>query len=415
MTEIRIATRREFLVNGLGLIGVGAALPSFLVRTALAGPKARAGDRVLVVLQLSGGHDGLSAVVPYSDDDYARNRSTTRIAADAVLKINDSIGLHPNLTGCRDLLDQHAFAVVQGVGYPNPNRSHFKSMDIWHLADNSGKPVSAGWLGRYCDDAYKTKKDPKIAIALGSDRTPRALQGSEYTGISLQQPETYRFFADRGDNPLGRKYRAFSQMSAHDEMANPTLQFVGKTAVAANASSDEILKLAEKHSSKVSYPRTSLGTSLHTVAALIAGGLTTRIYYVFQGGFDTHSGQKQRHDRLMTELSDAVVAFQKDLTEQGNAKLVLTMSFSEFGRRVRENGSQGTDHGTAGPMFLFGPAVKPGLHDDHPSLAAADLDHGDLQHKIDFRSIYATMLEKWLGTGSEPVLGAEYPLLDCLA
>ncbi len=412
MTEIRIATRREFLTQGLGLVGVGAVLPNFLLQTALAGPKARSGERVLVVLQLNGGHDGLSAVVPFGNDDYARNRSTTRLGTEELHKINDTIGLHPNLKGCMELLDQHAFAVIQGVGYPNPNRSHFKSMDIWHLADNSGRAMTTGWLGRYCDQAFKAKPDPKLAVAIGSEKSPLALHGKDYTGISLQQPETYRFFADQGDNRLGRQYRELSEMAANDKSANSSLKFVGKTAVAANASSDEILKMSQKYTAKVSYPRTPLGTSLQTVAALIAGRLSTRINYVYLGGFDTHSGQKQRHDRLMTELSDAVVAFQKDLTDQGNADRVLTMSFSEFGRRVRENGSQGTDHGTAGPMFLFGPKVKPGLHGEHPSLAAADLDHGDLQHRIDFRSVYGTVLDKWLGTDSEAILGQKHPLLD---
>lgn len=411
MAEIRIATRRDFLTHGLGLIGVGTVLPNFLVQTALAGPKARAGQRVLVVLQLSGGHDGLSAVVPFGNDDYGRNRTATRIGEDDVHKLNDTIGLHPNLKGCMELLDQRAFAVVQGVGYPNPNRSHFKSMDIWHLGDNSGR-ATTGWLGRYCDQVAKDSSDPKLAVAIGDDKSPLALHGEDYSGISLQRLDTYRFLADRGDNPLGRRYREMSRMAANDSSGSSSLQFVGKTAVAANASSDEILKLSQNYTAKVSYPRTSLGTSLQTVAALIAGQLSTRIYYVFLGSFDTHSGQKQRHDKLMTDLSEAVSAFQKDLADQGNADRVLTMAFSEFGRRVRENSSQGTDHGTAGPMFLFGPQVKPGLHGEHPSLAADDLDHGDLRHNIDFRSVYATMLEKWLGANSQSVLGQKFPLLD---
>lgn len=412
MAEIRIATRRDFLTQGLGLIGVGTVLPNFLVQTALAGPKAHAGQRVLVVLQLSGGHDGLSAVVPFGDDEYGRNRASTRIGEDEVHKLNDTIGLHPNLKGCMELLDQRAFAVVQGVGYPNPNRSHFKSMDIWHLGDNSGRGETNGWLGRYCDQVYKKSPDPKLAVAIGDDKSPLALRGADYSGISLQRLDTYRFLADRGDNPLGRRFREMSKMAADDASASSSLQFVGKTAVAANASSDEILKLSQNYTAKVSYPRTSLGTSLQTVAALIAGQLSTRIYYVFLGSFDTHSGQKQRHDRLMSELSEAVSAFQKDLADQGNADRVLTMAFSEFGRRVRENSSQGTDHGTAGPMFLFGRNVKPGLHGAHPSLAADELDHGDLRHKIDFRSVYGTVLDKWLGADSQTVLGQKFPPLD---
>ena len=344
-----------------------------------------------------------------------RNRKATLLSADAVLRLNNELGLHPNLTGFRVLLDQHALAVVQGVGYPNPNRSHFKSMDIWHLADNSSRPNSCGWIGRYCDSAFKGQPDPKRVIAVGSDRAPLAIQGKEHSGISLQRPETYRYFGDRGNRRLAAAYRTLNRISAVEDSRNPSLQFVAKTAIDANATSEEIAKLASQRTSSVSYPATRLGESLRTVAALLGGGLSTRVYYVFQGGFDTHAGQKARHDRLMTELSQAVAAFHKELSAQGNAERVLTLVFSEFGRRVRENGSQGTDHGTAAPMFLVGPGVKPGLHGQHPSLAPGDLDHGDLKHAIDFRSVYATVLEKWLDTPSEPILGKQFPLVSCLA
>jgi uncharacterized protein (DUF1501 family) len=411
MTQIQIATRREFLVQGLGVVGVGASLPNFLIRTALAGPAAKAGERILVVLQLSGGNDGLSTVVPLQNDDYARNRTTTRIAAGDAVKLDDDFGLHPNLKPFRELLDQHAFAAVHGVGYPNPNRSHFKSMDIWHLADNSGKPVSEGWIGRYCDHAFRGKQDPTLVVAVGGEKAPLAVQGKEHTGINLARPELYRFLGEQ-DGRVGQAYRKLSRPPGADAMENSGLDFVSRTAVDANASSDTIRKLVGARRSPVAYPVSRLAGSLQTVAALIAGGLSARVYYVFQSGFDTHAGQKQRHDRLMTEFSEAVAAFQKDLAHQNNADRVLTMSFSEFGRRVRENGSQGTDHGTAGPMFLFGPKVKPGLHGQHPSLAAADLDQGDLKHRVDFRAVYATVLEKWLGTPAEPVLGHRYSLLD---
>jgi uncharacterized protein (DUF1501 family) len=414
MFDLHLATRRQFLTQGLGLIGVGAALPNFLIRTALAGPTAQPGEKVLVVLQLSGGHDGLSAVVPYGNDDYARNRRATRIAEKDVLKVTDALGLHPNLKKCKDLLDQHAFAVVQGVGYPNPNRSHFKSMDIWHYADNSGRPVSYGWIGRYADCAFRTDNDPAVTLAIGGDRAPRALQGQAHPGLSVQRPEAFRFFAERSAPRVGQAYRKLGQLSAQGAGQDTSLDFVARTTLAANASSDRIQRLAGQRKDSASYPTTPLGQSLRTVAALIAGGLSTRVYYVFHGGYDTHAGQRQRHDRLMTEVSDAVAAFQKDLAAQGNVRRVLTMAFSEFGRRVRENGSQGTDHGTAGPMFLVGPGVKPGLHGRHPSLADADLDRGDLRHGIDFRSVYATVLDKWLGTSSAAVLGTKYPLVDCL-
>ncbi|HJN13440.1 MAG: DUF1501 domain-containing protein [Pirellulaceae bacterium] len=414
MPPVQIATRRDFLSCGLGLVGVGAAVPNFLIRTALAGPKSQSEEPILVVVQLSGGHDGLSAVVPYRNDDYARNRKQTRISANEVLKINDDVGLHPNLTGFKDLLDQDAFAVVQGVGYPNANRSHFKSMDIWHYADNSGQAVSHGWIGRYCDHAYKNNLDSKLAIAVGGNKSPKAIHGKEHPGIKFQRPESYRYLAESKNSRLGSAYRKLNKMTLAEKSVSSNLDFIAATSVNANDTSDEILKLLGKRDGKTSYPKTGLASSLQTVGSLIAGGLGTRVYYVFQGGFDTHRTQKARHDRLMTEFNGAITAFQKDLAEQGNADRVVTMAFSEFGRRAKENASQGTDHGKAGPMFLFGPAIKAGVHGQLPSLADADLDKGDLKHTVDFRSVYATVLEKWLGTQSQPILGEKFPLVDCL-
>ena len=422
MSNIRITTRRELLTQGLGLVGVGAGavLPNFLMRTALAGPQAASDQRVLVMLQLSGGHDGLSAVVPYGDDGYGRNREASRIQENEVLKVNDYLGLHPNLAGFKDLLDDGAFAAVQAVGYPNPNLSHFTSMDIWHMGDNEARSNSTlkesryGWVGKYADHAYKGNSDPKIAISLGSGRTPRALRGREHPGISFNQPQSFRYLGDRGNAERAEAYRKLNKMTPKG-LSNAQ-DFVTQTALDANSSSTSIRELAEKYTSDVSYPTGRLAASLQTVASLIAGGLRPRVHYVFQGGFDTHFYQRARHDTLMTELSGAVSAFQQDLASQGNADRVLTLSFSEFGRRVTENGSQGTDHGTAGPMFLVGPGVKAGIHGDPPSLAEDKMVRGrNLQFNVDFRSVYANVLEKWLGCPSEPVLGGKFPLMDCIA
>lgn len=413
MGQLPISTRREFLVHGLGLIGVGATLPTFLVQTALAGPQARPGEKILVVLQLSGGHDGLSAVVPYRNDDYLKNRDATRIKADEVLKVNDDIGLHPNLKDLKGLLDKDQFATVLGVGYPNHNRSHFTSMDIWHLAD-PGRKASYGWVGRYADHAFAGKRDPLLTLTVGGgDKAPRAVQGREYPGVSLARPEAYRFIAERADPKLAEVYRKLNQVEGN-KVASDNLQFVGRTAVDANTSSETIQRIAGQRKSSAVYPTTSLGNALQGVANLIASGLSTRVYYVFQGGFDTHANQRNRHNTLMNELNGAVAAFQKDLAQQGNAERVLTMSFSEFGRTVKENRSQGTDHGTSAPMFLIGPAVKAGVHGKLQSLAAADLVNREPVCTVDFRSVYATVLEKWLGTSSEAILGQKYPLLGCL-
>ena len=413
MSSIRITTRREFLAQGLGVIGVGAALPNFLVRTALAGPPAKAGERILVVLQLSGGHDGLSAVVPYCNDDYLKNREDVRIGAGEVLKVNDDFGLHPNLKELKNLLEQGQFATVLGVGYPNHNRSHFTSMDIWHQADRTRRSTY-GWIGRYADQAFQGRQDPLLTLSVGGgDKAPRAVQGKEHPGISLSRPEAYRLLAGRADPKLAEAYRRLNQQTAEAATAD-NLQFIARTAVDANSSSDAIQRIAGARKSSVTYPTTALGTSLGTVANLIASNLSTRVYYVFQGGFDTHANQRARHNALMAELDGAVAAFQKDLAAQGNAERVLTVSFSEFGRTLKENRSRGTDHGTAAPMFLFGPAVKAGIHGRLQSLAAADLVNREPVCTVDFRAVYATVLEKWLGTSSATILGEKYSLLDCV-
>jgi len=408
MASIPIFTRRDFLSQGLGIIGVGAGIPLFLARSSLAAAKG-ADDRVLVVLQLSGGHDGLSAVVPICNEHYQKARRATRIGENEVLKIDDDFGLHPNLKKCRELLDKGQFAALHGVGYPNPNRSHFKSMDIWHLADNTARKYTQGWVGRYADEACRGDGDPMVTLAVGGDKTPLAIQGTEHPGLSIRQPESFRFVAA---GQLGMEYRKLNREAM--QSPNVALDFVSRTALAADECSETIQRLAARRQPNVSYPTTPLGASLRTVANLLAGGLKTRVYYVFHGGFDTHAGQRQRHDRLMLDLDQAIAAFQDDLTELKLSDRVVTMAFSEFGRRVQENFSQGTDHGVAGPMFLFGSRIKPGLHGRFPSLAPEDLLAGDLKHTLDFRSIYATVLEKWLATPSTPILGQQFDLVDCL-
>jgi uncharacterized protein (DUF1501 family) len=407
--SIPIITRRDFLSQGLGIIGVGGAIPTFLLRSALAAPNAASDGRILVVLQLSGGHDGLSAVVPYRNEHYQKARPTTRISEQEVIKLDDDFGLHPNLKNCRELLDKGQFAILHGVGYPNPNRSHFKSMDIWHLADNTARAYTHGWIGRYVDRAYHGDPNPMLTLAVGGEKTPLAIQGADHPGLSIRQPESFRYAATA---QIGESYQKLSRAAAGRQNAN--LDFVSRTAVAASDSSETIQRLATRRTPSVSYPRTPIGTSLQTVANLIAGGMKTRVYYVFHGGFDTHAGQRQRHDRLMLDLDQAVAAFQADLADLQAADRVLTAGFSEFGRRVQENFSQGTDHGVAGPMFLVGPGVKGGLHGQFPGLAPENLIAGDLKHTLDFRSVYATVLERWLATPSAPILGQKFELLDCL-
>lgn len=409
--KMSIDTRRGFLTKGLGLVGVGGGLPLFLVRTAMGGARPTRDETILVVLQLSGGNDGLSSVVPIDDDDYGRVRTTTRIAAGDVLRIDGRFGLHRNLAGLRDLFEQGAMAVVQSVGYPNPNLSHFQSMDIWHAADALGRRRGSGWLGRAADRVLKGRYDPSFTVAVGSGAAPPAIAGDSHRGLCFQQPDNYRFVGGRRDRMNQDVYRQMQQSPAAD--GNLELQFVSRVVSNANASSEQVRTLASKYASAVSYPTTPLGKSLQTVAALIAGGLSTRVYYVSHGGYDTHAGQRGRHDNLMSQLNDAISAFQKDLAAQQDADRVLTVAFSEFGRRVQENASGGTDHGMAGPMFLFGPRAKPGLHGT--PLDLKELDRGNLRFGVDFRSVYAAVLEKHLGVNAAPVLGREFPPLDCIA
>jgi uncharacterized protein (DUF1501 family) len=413
MADIRIATRREFLAQGLGIIGVGATLPNYLIQTAAAGPKAQADERLIVVIQLSGGHDAISALVPYGHEEYAKVRRATRIADGEVVKLNNELGLHPRLAGFKALLDEGAFAAVPGVGYPNPNYSHFTATDIWHMADERGRAVPYGWLGRACDVGFKESREPALSVAVGMGQTPLAMVGRHHPGLSFNQPESFRYTGDRGDEKRAGVYRKLNELAIDGAASN--LQWVAQTAVAANATSDRVRAVARDYKGKVEYPRTGLGTALRTIAGLIVGGMRTRIFYCSQGGYDTHRGQRQRHDQLMAQLNDTVFAFQKDLAAQKQSERVLTFTMSEFGRRVKENGSDGTDHGAAATLFLFGPGLKAGVHGKHPSLT--DLQGGgggSLKHTTEFRSVYATVLEKWLGVPAEPVLGKSYPLLDLL-
>jgi uncharacterized protein (DUF1501 family) len=406
--------RREFLLRGVGVVGAGAAVPTYLVRTALAAPAAEAGQRVVLLLQLGGGNDALSSLVPYGHKEYAQVRQATRIKDEEVIKLNNELGLHPKLTGFKELFDQGAFAAIPGVGYPNPNYSHFTATDIWHTANQTPESALFGWLGRASDLAFRDNPDPKLTIAVGTVRTPRALIGKEHPALSFGDPESYRYAADRGDAARQAVYRKLNHVAGGD--AATSLHFVSQTAVNANDSSDQIRQLARDYKSQVEYPKTGLAQNLRNIAALIVGGLSTRIYFTEQGGYDTHAGQRNHHDNLMAQLNDALSAFYKDLAAHGHAQRVLTFTTSEFGRNVKENGSQGTDHGAASAQFMFGPGVKPGVHGQHPSLSDVQGGGaGSLKHAVDFRSVYASVMEKWLGCPSEPVLGQKYPLIDCIS
>ncbi|MCH7961225.1 MAG: DUF1501 domain-containing protein [Planctomycetes bacterium] len=425
-------TRREFIGRGVMLASAAIAAPQFIQRSALGLPTPAPGmgcvpgvdeGRILVVVQLSGGNDGLNTVVPYGSDDYYANRPGIAIPRDRVLRLSGSnaVGLHPNLTGMKDLFDDGQCAIVQGVGYPNPNRSHFKSMDIWHTADTSA--IGDGWLGRYFDaecvgygKGESGTAEPTVqgqpGIAVGRT-APLAMQGRQVKPISFETADLFRWTGHDIHPSLRKPYEQLCARGEPDTLeptpdANSNASFLVRTALDAQVSSDLIRK-AVATQPLVRYPGSRLGRDLAMVAAMIRAGLRTRVYYVSIGGFDTHAGQgaaQGSHANLMNQFAQAVRAFYLDLKAQENDSRVLTMTFSEFGRRVRQNASGGTDHGTAAPMFLFGPMVEPGLHGRHPSLT--DLDNGDLKFKNDFRCVYAAILENWMQADSRAVLEGVY-------
>jgi uncharacterized protein (DUF1501 family) len=386
---------------------------------------------ILVVLQMAGGNDGLNTVIPYADDAYHVARPRLRLAADQVLKIDNHIALNPRLAGLKSLYDEGHVAIVQGVGYPNPNRSHFRSTEIWQTASDSERTLSEGWLGRYFDNCC-SGCDPTVGIAIGGE-TPQAFAAKKPTGVTFSRPEQFRFQpSERGNGQMSAEelfFRQLNESAGGDDAGTvdsnaggsigaipgpatagrndlSTLDFLQRTALDAQLSSDKILAIARKYKSTVPYPQGQLAASLNVIARMIAGGLPTRVYYASQGGFDTHAGQFNTHERLMGELNEAVSAFVADLKQQGNFDRVLLMTFSEFGRRVQENANSGTDHGAAAPMFVLGGAVKAGLFGKHPSLT--DLDRGDLKYNTDFRSVYGTVLDRWLKAPSEIVLGRKF-------
>lgn len=413
-------TRKEFLRKGLTIVAAGATAPMFLTRTALAlnnpwdqtltaSASTRADGPILVVVQLGGGNDGLNTVVPYVHDEYYRARPRLAVPRESVLRVTDEVAFHPGLTPLKALYDDGRLAVVQGAGYPNPNRSHFRSMEIWHTADPDGSGPRTGWLGRLFDSECPSC-GPTAGIAMLGAEMPLAMQGTSGKGVVLSSPEAFAFHPIPGAGAA--EAEAFRRLMQPVPGEEPVVDFLTHTAMDALLAADEIRGVAGHLADSATYPRDPFGLRLRLVSELISAGVPTRVYYVGLGGFDTHAAQAGRHDRLMEQLGAGLDAFVKDLTQKGLIDRILIMTFSEFGRRVAENASDGTDHGAAAPMFLIGGQVAPGIHGAHPSLT--DLDQGDLRYGVDFRSVYATVLERWLGIGSQAILGGRFPGVDVI-
>lgn len=418
-------TRRLFLQRGCALASLAATVPCFIERSALgtlgdpllASQPGVADERILVIVQLGGGNDGLNTVVPFGSDDYYRARPQIGIrgpgaaaqnAQPAALALDGArgIGLHPNLAGLKELYDEGLVSVVQGVGYPNPNRSHFTSMDIWQTGRLDAK--GSGWVGRYFDNTCNGSPKPEAAIAIGRN-APLALEGDVQKPIAFESASLFRWNGQDLHGSLKEPYDALNRAGSTDFPtdggAETQKAFLMRTALDAQVSSDRIRAAVAKQP-LVAYPGHGLANQLKMIGAMIRDGMPTRVYYASMGGFDTHGGQLGTHANLMRQLGESLNAFQRDLREQRNDARVTTMVFSEFGRRVKQNASGGTDHGTAAPMFLVGPAVKPGVWGDHPSLT--DLDQGDLKFGVDFRSVYASVLEDWMQAPSEKVLRGRF-------
>lgn len=436
--EITLQTRREFLRKTVLGSALSWTVPAFLANTFTA-LQSHAADSliqtdtgkdgtILVVLQMAGGNDGINTVVPYSSDYYRQARPHIGLPGDKILKLTDDIGLHPAMVGFKSLYDSGNLSVIQGVGYPNPNRSHFRSTEIWQTATDSDKYSNTGWIGRYFDNDC-VGADPAVGVAV-EQQMPQSFFAAKPKGVCITNPENYRFMP--GDHPhpgqpdmVEASYEKLNDLdtapgddnsggsigmlaSAKPMTGGRVIDFIERTALDAQMSSSEIRTVAGRTQSQSVYPGSQLGTSLKLVAKLIGGGLPTRIYYVSQGGYDTHTNQIATQQRLLGDLGDSMKAFVDDLKAQGNMQRVLVMTFSEFGRRVSENANGGTDHGAAAPLFIVGNRVNAGLLGAYPSLAPADLFEGDIKYNVDFRSVYAAVLENWLKTKSAPILGKQF-------
>ncbi len=434
-------TRRDFLRSTV--LGASATwtVPIFIERTfgqlhegardLAIQPTTGKDDTILVVLQLAGGNDGLNTLVPFGDDAYHQARPRLAKKEKEIIKLSDHVGLNGSMPFLGSMFKEGNLGIVQGVGYPNPNRSHFVSTSIWETADTSNHS-STGWLGRYFDNACPGA-DPTVGISFNKTQ-PEAFGAEKNPGVCLSSPELYRWMYGGGDKAKAEEFFADLNKPDDDDHDEPNnggsiampaggkvggitgegnLAFLERVALDARVSSKTILELASKHRTSVQYEGTPLSRNLNLVARMIAGGMPTRVYYVSHGGFDTHNQQVNSHDRLLGQMDSALKSFFADLKDQGNDKRVVLMTFSEFGRRVSENASAGTDHGKASCLFVAGPSVKGGLHSKHPSLT--DLSEGDIKHTVDFRSVYGTVLDDWLKAPSmKPILGAMYPKLPLI-
>jgi uncharacterized protein (DUF1501 family) len=391
--------RRDFL-KSTALISGAYMMPAFLKPLEAMAKSQLTGYKNLVIIQLSGGNDGLNAIIPYGNDIYYQKRKTIAIQKPQIITLNDMQGLNPNLSALKEIYDQGWMSIVNSVGYPNPDRSHFRSMDIWQTASDSNQFLTTGWIGRYLDSNCQSCKNPYTAIEV-DDTLSLAMKGTNMKGIAVQDPNKL-YQATR--EPFFKDL-----VNEHDNahLNEDNLGYLYKTMIETYSSADYIQKTSKVYNVMANYPTTAFGNQLKNVSKFINSGLQTRVYYVSLSGFDTHVGQQNQQGRQLKIYADAVAALVKDLKQTGKLDDTLIMTFSEFGRRVEQNASNGTDHGTANNVLIFGGKLKkPGIFNDAPDLA--QLDNGDLKYKVDFRDIYATLLDKWLDVNNSQILNKSF-------
>ncbi len=405
--------RRQFLtrvVRGSSLLALGSAVPQFVAQTARAAAPGK--DTILVVVEMTGGNDGLNTVIPYADDLYHKARPTLRQTKQQVVVLDDHVGLHSGMQALRPLWEAGNLAVVQGVGYPNPDRSHFEAMDIWHTADPK-RAATTGWLGRASGEMENRSGGVPI-LHVGTGKAPLAATGAQGRGaVSVGDQNSFRLELGNGDRKDSRRklLDAVTTPATSTDDDDP-LAFVQRRQVQTLTAVENLRELLEG-------PRAIRGfggglqQKFQLIAGLIARGFGTRIFYVSLDGFDTHADQAPAHQQLLTQLATSIGEFFRELKDTGNDSRVRVLTFSEFGRRVTENGSRGTDHGAASCVLLAGGGVKGGVVGKHPSLS--DLDSDDLKYHTDFRSLYATLLDDWLNCDSKSVLGAKWDHIKALA
>ncbi len=411
-------TRREVLRGSMVAVAGGIFMPGIFERAlniasadrALAAAST-ADQRTLIIIQLAGGNDGLNTVVPYQDGQYHTLRPTIGVKQEDAIPLNDRLAFHPNLKNLKPIWDKGKLAIVESVGYDHPSLSHFQAMDIWQSADPA-QARHSGWLSTLVEGAVDNQGHPLGAIALGA-ALPPALCCPPIPAPVISKADSYRVLPDPRNAQLSaQRYDTLTKLYGSYQAPAPYAALLESTSESAAMSSSALQQVASSYQTSTVYPSTPLGDGLKLFAALINGKQNLRIGYVLLGGFDTHANQLQHHPQLMSTLSEGVSAFVTDLEAHGTDGDTLILTWSEFGRRVAENSSGGTDHGTAAPLFVLGGSVKGGVYGEPPSLT--NLDNGNLKFAVDFRSVYASVLEQWLQADSTAVLGQSFSQIPLL-